>query len=1260
MQIRIFSTWIAKYAVTLILCVVPVVAQLSTTDSGWDYLLSNDDVSAIDHFSRSLAKNDRDQRAWLGLSYAYGLSLDDSLSWRAFSNALESSSDPHPYLYASLVTRRFLNQQDNAKSDIVRWLERVIEKPDSLRILQAMAWEHLAGIMERRGNISKAKEFYDKIGAVTQWRLIGPFHNVSGAGYDRVFAPRTEDDTAAVYDGLSGVKIRWHTPTLYRNDYWIDYARYYPTVRAAFYATTYVWSEVEQRVHVRIGTSGGFKIILNDSLVHGTSDEHNNDLDTYIAEVTLNEGWNRILIKNTNSEIDACNFLFRITDRTGKPLSNLTYTTLPQKYVRSDPKAVVIENPFIQYFKNAINNNPADMENYFLLAEAYLRNDESMLAERVTETALEISPNSLVTLNLAAEAYSRGSKYDELQSVTERMSTLRPELPSSLTYSFRQAMMADRIDDAEGFVVSMHDVMPLSEDYFNAAIELSQKRDRIQVFNSIVETAFTLHPANFRYTTLYALLTLKGPTRYKGAIAILERHLKEIYSEQALLVLANLHKDAGDFRACVEIFDKLLELSPAAPGYYSILSDLYSSRKEYDLAISSLLKAIAIAPGVSTQWYKAGVVYRSLGNAEESANAFRSAIKFDPSNFDAREALRNVLQMTSPFNLIPSRSIDALISRAPTADLYPNSKAVYLLDDTRRVVYDGSNCEVVYEILMRVFTNAGIDQYKEMTLPGSGAVDFAVDKAVVRKANGKEIPADRQGTHVVFKSLEPGDFIYMKTKTRETAHGELAKHFYDEKLYNTFVPVLSCTYSLIVPQDQSFNWSLSGSDLQPETTSTPYGDLYVWSLQDLPEMVYEEGMPGISDAGIVLQISSFKTWGDIVTWYSDIARAKIKPSLEVSDLMDGLFSRKKQFSEAEIIKGVYQFITSEIRYSNVPFRQSGIVPQKARDVLATRIGDCKDVATLCISMLAERDISAYHVLVQTNTSPLQRKLLPSIPFDHCIVLVESKTGPIFIDLTADNIPIGSLPSGDIDALALVIKPGWIVPLTLHRNKFSPSNLTITSTVKLNSNLSASIKQDLSCTGAATQWYRANWKDISMAEVERLVLEDLSARNANVTLDSLVTDDVNILAPEFNYTVWYTIKDFLHQAGDFLILDIPWFQKNMPDGALAYPKRTYPYVFKNYFDTLRETVTISPPVGYALLNNEYSSQTTNDVFSYALGSSQKAKTLSISRVNVWRKEYVLPENYAAYKSQYNEIVKADHQSLIIVPKGTVVKVPRKRK
>ena len=117
-------------------------------------------------------------------------------------------------------------------------------------------------------------------------------------------------------------------------------------------------------------------------------------------------------------------------------------------------------------------------------------------------------------------------------------------------------------------------------------------------------------------------------------------------------------------------------------------------------------------------------------------------------------------------------------------------------------------------------------------------------------------------------------------------------------------------------------------------------------------------------------------------------------------------------SDEDKVKAVYAFITENIRYSSVSFRQSGFVPQRARDVLVQRLGDCKDMATLCIAMLDEAGVRAHYVLVNTWDEGYNRHIPPGISFNHCIVGVDLKGGVQHIDLTAQNFPVGSIPPVD--------------------------------------------------------------------------------------------------------------------------------------------------------------------------------------------------------------------------------------------------------
>jgi hypothetical protein len=99
----------------------------------------------------------------------------------------------------------------------------------------------------------------------------------------------------------------------------------------------------------------------------------------------------------------------------------------------------------------------------------------------------------------------------------------------------------------------------------------------------------------------------------------------------------------------------------------------------------------------------------------------------------------------------------------------------------------------------------------------------------------------------------------------------------------------------------------------------------------------------------------------------------------------------------------------------------GYQPRSAADVVATGYGDCKDKATLFITLAARLGITAYPVLLSAG-GRVERGLPTISQFNHAIAAVERPGGRIFVDLTAGDVPWGSLPGPDQGQFVLVVRP----------------------------------------------------------------------------------------------------------------------------------------------------------------------------------------------------------------------------------------------
>ncbi|WP_395028539.1 Ig domain-containing protein, partial [Robinsoniella sp.] len=139
---------------------------------------------------------------------------------------------------------------------------------------------------------------------------------------DRIWN-RTYDDYQDLY-GYYGVKKGVDTKNKY------------------VYAHTYVYSDTEQEVQFRFGSSGEHRLYVNDIAVTGPSKPSEVQKDMVIKDIQLKEGWNKILLqirhtytddKNANgvpiakdNDVYYLGFYGRITDQEGNAPEGISYS----------------------------------------------------------------------------------------------------------------------------------------------------------------------------------------------------------------------------------------------------------------------------------------------------------------------------------------------------------------------------------------------------------------------------------------------------------------------------------------------------------------------------------------------------------------------------------------------------------------------------------------------------------------------------------------------------------------------------------------------------------------------------------------------------------------------------------------------------------------------------------------------------------------------------------------------------------------------
>lgn len=1220
----------------------------SLVQEAWNAWERNDQHEVEKFFRAALQMDPHSTRAYLGLSYLYTLQEKNDDAWKVFQNALQYVPNMYPYIFSVWLTPKFRHNGNRAEAGIIRLLESLTVDPNAVNFLQAAACDLLGEYYESKKELSKAKRFYDRQNTINEWMLIGPFENISASGYEKIFPPEETYDSIANYEGKNGIPLRWFKIPALRNDYWVDLAYNFSFRNAVYYGNTFVFSPVKQKVWIRVGTSGSLKSFLNDELIFDRFDENNNDVDTYIAETELQEGWNRLLIKCGYSEISQCNFKVRITDPNGYPIPGLKVSVDSQHY-SSRPKARVRQIPNFaeEFFKQKIANNSNELENYLLLADCYLRNDKAIEAELVLRKAIQLSPHCSVFQVHLLEAFVRGKKFDERTQTLEKLAQMDPQIPAALTYKIEHNLQNEEYDEAERLIGILAKLQPESENVFRHQIDLYSKKKYTEKFLATVNQASAKYSENWDFVYLKAYIAFQMDRKPSDAIGIIEKYLDGNYTHDALYSLSDFYLQSSDMEGWEKTFKKILELQPAAPGYRYHMVEIYTSEQNLQKAETAISEAIRICPGNTTYWNKRGDILRMKNDRDGACSAYREALRLDQSNRSAREALRELENKGSIYANFEPVDIRALVKGAPPSTVYPNDPAIFLLDDMRRVVYERGASEYVREILVKVFNSRGIDAFKEYDISyNSYNEKLNIDKAVVIKRDGSEIKADINENQVILKTLEPNDVVHLKFRVRKLYGGRLAKHFWDSYHFNCFYPIKLLRYSLLIPEGITFRHSTQNMVDTPQIKKTNDGTLYSWSIVNEPAVESEPNMPPLEEVGKMLHVSSIESWQNIADWYTDIAETKTRTTYEIDEQVKELLKDSSNFTDEQKAESIYNFITEHIRYSSVPFRQSGLIPQKARDVLVNKIGDCKDVATLCIAMLRDVGIKSYYVLINTRNEGTSPKLLPCINFNHCIVAIDVSGGLRFCDLTANYHSFKTLPDNDVGGFYLLIKPNEMSPHYFTTNQFPARNIRRTTTIALRDDNSALIERNSLRYGSASAFYRENFQSKSHKEQEEELISTLTRDYPSVKLDSFVFKGLENKGEtaELKYTI--KVPQLSSDAGQFKILKAPWTDSFEKWSALSRDSRIYPFQYWTDLDTLSEELTVWIPQGYKVVEAGKKVQISSPIAEYEAYFLVEKGILSGHRQVIFKKDLILPDEYNGFKEFYNKVIIEDSRQILL--------------
>jgi HEAT repeat protein len=176
--------------------------------------------------------------------------------------------------------------------------------------------------------LSSAREARKKIwkmsGFVTLWQVAGPYEQ-QGKDFSTLFEIPFAPETA------EAASVHWHDLPASSNpaESWkMDLLQALGGQQRVAYARTWVNSPFKQSVRLEIGSDDGVKVWLNGSVVHANNASRALQAGSDEVEVTLNEGWNALMLKVTQNTA-GWEFCVRFAQPSGEPVAGLRTSLTP-------------------------------------------------------------------------------------------------------------------------------------------------------------------------------------------------------------------------------------------------------------------------------------------------------------------------------------------------------------------------------------------------------------------------------------------------------------------------------------------------------------------------------------------------------------------------------------------------------------------------------------------------------------------------------------------------------------------------------------------------------------------------------------------------------------------------------------------------------------------------------------------------------------------------------------------------------------------
>jgi tetratricopeptide (TPR) repeat protein len=904
----------------------------------------------------------------------------------------------------------------------------------------------------RRGDLDGARAKIRAAGLIDRWVVLGPFENEGKEGLDRVLPPEQELgeplDLMRPYQGKER-QVRWRVaPDVYGFG-WVDLGDLVrPREKVCVYATTFVRGKGNgtRSASLWAGASGAFKLFWNGTEVLTDLAYRSLDADRFGVPVTLAKGWNRLTAKVCGDE-DPPMLSLRLADARGGPDRSLEFTADPsvsneaalnaQGAKKTARPSNMLEGP-VPGFEKLIGTKKPDPR----LLEAYARylrltsGDDPVQhqAQDLARRAANAAPTLARHLLAAELSDDRNEKREWLNRAQDLVG--QNDHPVELLLAQAElARTGTNWRDATPYYDQVLVRDPLSIRGVLGRVELYREAGLKRTAMLTLESALQRNPLSVALLRVYAT-ALRDVGRITEADEAADRYAALRFDDTNYLSeridLAVMRRDQ---KAAVRWIERLLACDPDSAWALAAAARAERALGQEPQAIAFYKRALELSPDDVETLRSLADLYAESGKKEEQLKSLRQILAIKPQEKDVREYVEHIEPPKPRVDEQYAWPAERFLAdrKSPTVGHHRRT----LRDLTVTTVFQNGLASRFHQVVFQPLTDeaaAGAREYAFAYQADSEVVQLRA--ARVYRENGKideaiesgEGPADNPAIatytsartfYVHFPRLNRGDVVELRYRIEDVSQrNELSDYFGEIVYLQQPEPVRGAEYVLRTPKARSFYFHASPLPGLVRTDAVE-GDTRVYSFKvpEVAPLLPEPTMPPFGEVLGHVHVSTYQGWDQVASWYAGLAKDQLKPDDEVRKRVATL--TKGLVDPADKVRAIYDEVVQRTRYVALEFGIYGYKPRPCALTFARGWGDCKDKATLIVTMLKEAGIAASLVLVRTGMRGEFETAPASLaPFDHAIAFVPSMN--LFLDGTAEYTGSNELPSMDRGALALIV------------------------------------------------------------------------------------------------------------------------------------------------------------------------------------------------------------------------------------------------